>query len=1012
MSAGKGAVDGARHRSGLEYRQQGGIVLSGRTLRITAFVVALLLTGVIAAAWLVPPMLDWNRYRADIIALVSADLGHPVTVDGPISLQLLPEPILTAGKVAVADAQDGVNISVAELRVRLALAPLLSGHVDARELVLRGLDIRLPWPVGLGQALGRPPSWLSSISARIEDGKLAIGPATATAIDATLGLTPDTGTYALAGTAVISNLPWHLSARLTRTGGDGSAGLDLALDGQGPVQGLGAMFSGQIAPSGDVAGRISGSGPDLSRLLAAPAVAFKANGTVSLADNVAVADGLSVDLAGSPARGAVTLRLEPQPRLDVSLAASRLDLDAWLPALLNAAPGQRITAIDTGIDLSAEAATLAGGTLRGLRGGFEITPSLVTLRDVSAILPGDAKLGLVGALQRGSAAGAPQFTGRASLSAPNLRTTLSWLDGTGQPHLTALPGAVLHRADLTAAITLDGRTGSVAPARISLTELAGLIDDSHVQGALSLRPGPRLAVSGVLKLDRLSLDPWLADAQAGWTGLPAKLGPFDLDMQVQANEANLHGRTLAPATVDAAVEAGKLTLRRLDVQNEGARLLLSGSITDAGRIADGKLDLASTADSAGRLITAWLPDMAAFAAHVPHGALAFSMAAAGPPEALAIRATLDISDLHVEAQPLLDLPGQRWTSKLSLRHPGAPRLLDSIGLGGTASWLGDGSLSLAGNMTGAGPLLAPAKIASDGFDVAAGSLHAKGSLTFDHDADHGGIGRLTGRLTAETLPLPLPYLRAPEPLPTEFLSGWEAAVHVDAGNVLAGQSPFLQKTGALVSVADGTLRIDELAAQLEGGILTGTVAFKTASSPPALALDLTLAGAKPTAPVFETPLDLTGGEIGLRAKLNAEGYSPAALLATLTGSVQLKATHGTLAGLDLAQTGPRLEERDLQAAFSGGSTKFDQFDLSAELTHGLVRITAGHMMSPAGTADLSGLIDLPGQSGEFRLAAQPAVADPPTLALRLSGPLASPARVEELSDAVRWRAEHPVEAAQ
>ncbi len=980
-------------------------------MQAAASIAALLLAGIVATAWLLPPQLEWNRYRADITSLVSTNIGRPVSIDGPISLQLLPQPTITAGQVTVADVQDDASIAVAELRVRLALAPLLAGRVDAREVVLRGLDIRLPWPLHFDTGITRQPDWLSSISARIESGRIAVGAAAATDINATLGLTHDTGTLSLAGTAVISALPWHLSARLARTGQDGSAGLDLALDGQGPVQGLGAMFTGQIAGSGEVAGRFSGSGPDLSRLLAAPAVPFKANGNISVAGGVALADGLSVDLAGSPARGAVTLRLVPQPRLDVSLAASRLDLDAWLPALINTRPGQRITSIETGIDLSAEAATLAGGTLRGLRGGFEITPTRVTLRDVTVILPGDAKLGLVGDLQRATASTAPQFTGRATLAAPSLRTTLSWLDRTSPALLPAIPEAALHQADLSTAITVNGRADSSAPVEVSLSDLTGTIDASHVQGKLTLRPAPRFGITANLHFDHASLDPWFPETTGALTGLPQHLGPFDLDLQLKANEAMLHGHTLTAASLDLGLEAGRLTLRRLETQSEAAKLVASGSITDAGRITDGKIDLTGPADSAARLLTSWWPEQAKHAQRLPFGPLNLSLMAAGPPEALALRAALDLGDLHVDTQPMFDIPGQRWGGKLTLRHPGAPRLLDNMGFGGTASWLGDGSISFAGTINGAGAMLAPTRLSSEAFDITAGSLRAHGSLAYDNNAERSGSKRITGRIIAETLPLPLPYPRTPDQLPITALSEFDASVHVEAGDVLVGLSPALKNVAGQVTLNHGTLAIDDLQAQLEAGKLTGRIALQSAASPPALAAELTLAAAKPANAVFDTPLDISGGDIDATVNLQAEGYSPAALLATLSGQVQLKAAHGALTGIDLAATGPRLAETDMRTALAGGSTPFDRLDVTAALKGGLLRFSSAHFTAPSGTGDLSGLIDLPGQSGELRLVVQPKLADAPTLALRLSGALAKPARTLELSDALRWRAEHPAEAA-
>ena len=51
--------------------------------------------------WLVPQWLDWTRYRATIEVLASATLGQPVTIQGPITLTLLPQPVLTAAQVNV-----------------------------------------------------------------------------------------------------------------------------------------------------------------------------------------------------------------------------------------------------------------------------------------------------------------------------------------------------------------------------------------------------------------------------------------------------------------------------------------------------------------------------------------------------------------------------------------------------------------------------------------------------------------------------------------------------------------------------------------------------------------------------------------------------------------------------------------------------------------------------------------------------------------------------------------------
>ncbi len=245
-----------------------------RLLRVLGVLLSLLLVAVLAAAWLVPPLLDLNGARGRLATLAGDRLGGSVRIDGPIALRLLPEPILTAAGVSLASPNAGAGITVAEMRLRVALGPLLAGRIEARELVLRGAELRLPWPLDPAALRLRAPRWLSDLSARVEDGRLRLGGVTLTGIMATLSTDPYTGTYAAAGTGRFAGENWRFTARLTQPGSDGSAGLDVALDGQGRLLGAGGTLSGQIAPDGSFAGRLAARGPDLAELLPAPAVPF------------------------------------------------------------------------------------------------------------------------------------------------------------------------------------------------------------------------------------------------------------------------------------------------------------------------------------------------------------------------------------------------------------------------------------------------------------------------------------------------------------------------------------------------------------------------------------------------------------------------------------------------------------------------------------------------------------------------------------------------------------------
>ena len=134
-----------------------------------------LLLLAVGAAWLVPPMLDWAQYRGEIATLASRQVGRAVRIDGPVTLLLLPEPTLMASGVHIDESGDGARFAVQTLRLRVALGALLAGRVDARELVLRGLDVHIPWPVGTTPSGLRAPVWLSSVSARVENGSVSVG---------------------------------------------------------------------------------------------------------------------------------------------------------------------------------------------------------------------------------------------------------------------------------------------------------------------------------------------------------------------------------------------------------------------------------------------------------------------------------------------------------------------------------------------------------------------------------------------------------------------------------------------------------------------------------------------------------------------------------------------------------------------------------------------------------------------------------------------------------------------
>ena len=971
-----------------------------RALRLVGWVAATLLLALLAVAWLAPRFVDWDRYRPAIVAAASSRLGRPVQIAGPLNLALLPSPVLVAAAVTVPDIGDGFAAEVTALRMQLALGPLLAGRLEVEDLFLRGVQLHLPWPPPPDALMLRPPPALAGMRVAVADATVLVAGLAVDTVDARITVDRLGGGVTLTGQGTALGRRWRGAAQLGRPGGDGSASLDASLDagseeGGDAAEGLGVRLSGQVAADGSVTGQASGQGRDLSQVTAGPAAPWRASGRFRAADGLVLAEDLDLDIAGAPARGAVALRLLPTARLDMALSTSRLDLDAWLPGLV-AANGR---ALPTSIDLSAEAATLAGGTLRHLHAAVDFLPDEVSVNTAEAVLPGDAALSLSGHLAGG------RFSGTGRLATPALRDTLRWLQPA--PALAAaLPPDVLQTATVEATFLVGG--GLVA-----LDPLTGTVDGAGVAGSLTVLGGERPTLSARLALDGPVLDPWMPDPFASLPGLasalaawPGRWDRLDGALTLTAAHPRLRGAALDAGELDVSLHEGALTLRRAAASGPGFAVALRGTLAPRGHVADGVLD-GSVTDAAA-LVTAlppgWLAGWSSglLPSGLLHGRGTLHGTAAGTPDRLGISVQAGLGDLTAEATGTADLPRSAWDGAVALRHPGAPRLLAALGLPGVASWLGDGSFALAGDLT-----LDASEAALSGLSLSAGQLRATGGLHLDR----GATPSLTGRLDAETLPLPGLALRSPEPMPLGALAGWRAQIGLSAAHVLFGLTPGLEDLSCGVvleggALNGGSLRVTQVSGKLAGGLLTGQAALDTAGTPH-LAVSGTLAGVTLT-----DPQAVLTGRLNAEADLTASGFSAGALLGTLDGTAHLAVTEGALGGLDLpavdtalAAPDPAVVQAGVARALAGGHTAFTSLDANAAVHGGVVVVHEATLAAPSGRMALSGTLDLPIDAADLRVTLTQTLPGAPAIGLRLIGPAAAPRRTPELAGLAGWLAE-------
>jgi hypothetical protein len=945
-----------------------------RGMRLAGASLALLVL-LVAALWLLPSLLDWNRYRATIASFAAGQLGRPVRIDGPISVVLLPTPLLIAGDVSLGDRGDGITLTAPTLRLRLALPPLLLGYVVPRALILSRAAITLPWPLPPAALATDRPAWLSASSARIEGARLTIGAMRLTDLNADLAAgPPDTGGFVITGSAHALGQRWRVTTRLATPDIAGAVPVEATLDAdEHPPNTLptdiAAHFIGTLSQAGALTGRLTAHAADLSRLLPAPPIAASADGTLSLGQGPAQAQ-LALTLAGVP----VTAHLQPDPRHPgqvLSLSTGTLDLDAWDKALSRLRAARTSTPMlrlpwPVSLDLTADAMRLRGGLIRGVHAVLDVEPDQAALRTATALLPGDAQLTLTGTLAESAAL---TLSADWTLDAPQLHATLRWLADCGLRLGTDLPPDVLRQAKLAGHITATS-------ARADIDRLTGTVDQSKLNGQIGVDTATG-AIDAALTLDRLEADDWLPQgALPHWPALSHALSAFALTLKLTAAEVTFRGATITALMLDAATNAGGLAINSVQADLDGLHAHLSGTIAGDGQVTDGALDLGAPH---GTALARNLPAWASFTDYLWSGPVRLQATANGPMDALITSVGVDLADARLEAHPLVNLATHVWKAQLTLRHPGAPRLLAALGLPKSRDWLGEGSLSLLAQLSGT-----PGQWCLDSFDLTAATLHATGDLQLARQAD--ATPMLTGHIAADTLPLPVFAPHATAPIPLTWLSALNAKLDLTSATVAVGDSDLLHSAHANLILTAGVLKLDSLKATLGGGTITGAATLDTTATPPLLAAEAQIAGATLSAPLFATALDIAAGRIDARLDLSARGHSPASLLASLSGTAHLTASLGSVAGLDLPAAHLAADPAALTQSLSAGMTQFDRLQADATVSDATATLANAGFAGPAGATEWSGTIDL--QSAVLNLLARL----PDQRSLRLTGPATSPHR--------------------
>ena len=108
-------------------------------MRIVLIAVGAVLALLVAAVLIGPSLVDWNAHKDRIVAEVREATGREFSIQGDMSLALLPVPALSAQGVRLASIEGGSPeplLELKELRVRIALLPLIEGTVQVERILL------------------------------------------------------------------------------------------------------------------------------------------------------------------------------------------------------------------------------------------------------------------------------------------------------------------------------------------------------------------------------------------------------------------------------------------------------------------------------------------------------------------------------------------------------------------------------------------------------------------------------------------------------------------------------------------------------------------------------------------------------------------------------------------------------------------------------------------------------------------------------------------------------------
>ena len=258
-------------------------------------------------------------------------------------------------------------------------------------------------------------------------------------------------------------------------------------------------------------------------------------------------------------------------------------------------------------------------------------------------------------------------------------------------------------------------------------------------------------------------------------------------------------------------------------------------------------------------------------------------------------------------------------------------------------------------------------ISLSGVDVELDGNAAEGVLTYAANGQHTWQGTLAAGdidLTPYVSTVRLMAANAREwdrgPMALDGLTGFEIDLRLSAAKMTIGHARF-GRTAVAASLRGGKLLVNVAEAQAYNGVMRGSLALAKAEGVAEIRSEMQFA---------DVDLDACLGELfGLRRvegkgnmsfALEGAGDSVLALTRNISGTVNLTAEHGALAGINVEQVLRRLERRPLSPGdYRSGRTPFDKLTVTLKVANGDVTVADATVDGTAVRIALAGSASIP-----------------------------------------------------